>query len=204
MVQIWEEQYKRDLESNRMIDLQEEIARNVAGRIGGLFGAIAQKLSRQSRAKAHEGLENHEVFFKFSQYQMDLSPQAHARAFEAVERVLTGNQASGVALSMLACLYANEHAFGRLETAKVIEKATLLAKKGVSLEPQNQLARALLAYIFFVSGPKGLFFREAEQSLELNPNSPDVVALLGWAMALYGEWERGLLLLKKGKGTEPD
>ncbi|MGA2401300.1 MAG: hypothetical protein ABSG91_06290, partial [Syntrophobacteraceae bacterium] len=46
-------------------------------------------------------------------------------------------------------------------------------------------------------------FREAEQSLLLNPNSPEVVAFVGWAMALYGEWERGLLLLEKGMKLNP-
>ncbi|MGO9018508.1 MAG: hypothetical protein ACLQVJ_09190 [Syntrophobacteraceae bacterium] len=37
LMQIWGEQYKRNLESCRVIDLQEEIARSVADKIGGLL-----------------------------------------------------------------------------------------------------------------------------------------------------------------------
>lgn len=37
LMQIWGEQYKRDLESCRVIDLQEEIARSVADKIEGLL-----------------------------------------------------------------------------------------------------------------------------------------------------------------------
>ncbi|MHC1730286.1 MAG: hypothetical protein AB9866_30525 [Syntrophobacteraceae bacterium] len=37
---IWGEQYKRDLGSTKEIELQEEIAQSVAGRICGLFGAV--------------------------------------------------------------------------------------------------------------------------------------------------------------------
>ncbi len=41
LMQIWGEQYKRNLEPDKMIALQEEIARSVAERIGELFGNIA-------------------------------------------------------------------------------------------------------------------------------------------------------------------
>jgi len=85
----------------------------------------------------------------------------------------------------------------------VCREAILLAKKGASLEPRNQLVRALLAHVFFVSDQKELFFREAEESLLLNPNSPDVVCFVGSSMALYEEWERGLLLLERGMKLNP-
>jgi adenylate cyclase len=56
LMQIWGEQYKRDLEPDKMIALQEEIARSVARRINELFGTIAQKLSKESRTKAPDEL----------------------------------------------------------------------------------------------------------------------------------------------------
>lgn len=45
--------------------------------------------------------------------------------------------------------------------------------------------------------------REAEKALDLNPNAPATVGFLGWLMALYGEWERGLALLHKGMELNP-
>jgi adenylate cyclase len=203
LLQIWGEQYKRDLRRDRVIDLQEEIARNVAGRIGGLFGAIPQKLSKESRSKALGTLETYEAFLRFCQYLIELTPRAHAQALESLEYVQVRDPESGVTLSMLAGLYANEYAFFYPKTAGMIEKAIALARKGVALEPENLLARTLLAYVLFLSGQKELFFREAEQSLLLNPNSPELIAFHGWAMALYGDWERGLLLLEQGMGWNP-
>jgi len=44
LIQIWGEQYKRDLEPDKMIALQEEIARSAASGISALFGTISQKL----------------------------------------------------------------------------------------------------------------------------------------------------------------
>jgi adenylate cyclase len=104
---------------------------------------------------------------------------------------------------MLACLYANDCAISHPDAQTIMEKAVALARKGAFLEPQNQLVRALLAYVFFVSGLKEHFFREAEQALQLNPNSPDIAALLGWGMALHGEWARGLPLLESGMQSNP-
>ena len=44
---------------------------------------------------------------------------------------------------------------------------------------------------------------EAETALALNPNAPGPIGFLGWLLALYGEWERGLAILKKGMELNP-
>jgi len=202
-LQVWGEQYRRDVGSDNLIDLQEEIARSVAGRIGGLFGIIPQKLSKEARTRPSLSLGAYDAFLRFGQYQSELSPKAHTLALEALEQVYIREPKSGVVLAMLACLYANECAIFHPDAPALMEKAVALAGKGVFLEPQNQLVRALLAYVFFVSGRKVHFLREAEQALQLNPYAPDIIALLGWGMALYGECARGLPLLENGMQSNP-
>ncbi len=202
-MQIWGEQYRRHLESDNMIDLQEEIARSIAGRIGGVFGIVPRKLALESRMKAPGDLDLLEAFLRFSQYQSELSPQGHAEALEALEHVCSRNPESGIALSMLSCLYADQYAFFSPDMEELIEKAVEFARRGAFLEPQSQLVRSLVVHALFVAGEKEHFFREAEQLLLLRPNSPDCMASLGWEMALYGEWERGLLLLERGLELNP-
>ena len=41
---VWGEQYCRELKADNLIALQEEIAQQVAGRIGSLYGVILQTL----------------------------------------------------------------------------------------------------------------------------------------------------------------
>ena len=48
-----------------------------------------------------------------------------------------------------------------------------------------------------------MFLQHVEQTIALNPNSPYIVGVAGWHMALYGEWDRGLKLLKKGIKLNP-
>lgn len=203
LMQIWGEQYKYRFEPEKVMRMQEEIARKVTGKIGGFFGAIAQKLSKESRSGPLPGLEACSVFTRFSQYLFDLSPQAYTRAMEALQRTRSFDPESAVSLSLPAFLHANEFAFLRPENTEVIEKALALARQGVSAEPENQIARALLSYVLFVSGNRELFFQEVEQALLLNPTLPDVSALLGWSLALYGQWDRGLALLEEGSRLNP-
>mgnify|MGYP001823575979 FL=1 len=46
-------------------------------------------------------------------------------------------------------------------------------------------------------------YKRQEQTIALNPNSPYIVGVAGWHMALFGEWDRGLSLLKKGMKLNP-
>ena len=71
------------------------------------------------------------------------------------------------------------------------------------MAPDNQFALDALTLVYFHRGDKKLFLKHVEETIALNPNSPYVVGVAGWHMALYGEWERGLALLKKGMKLNP-
>ena len=72
-----------------------------------------------------------------------------------------------------------------------------MAQKGAALEPENQIARTALAHAYFFCNEQELFLVEAETALALNPNAAGLTGFLGWLLALYGEWERGLTILGK-------
>jgi len=84
-----------------------------------------------------------------------------------------------------------------------LEKALIFAQKGVALAPDNQFTQDALTLVYFHQGNKKLFLQHVEQTLALNPNSPYIVGVAGWHMALYGVWDRGLSLLKKGMKLNP-
>jgi adenylate cyclase len=57
--------------------------------------------------------------------------------------------------------------------------------------------------VCFHRGDKELFLQHAEETIALNPNAPYIVGVAGWHTALYGQWDRGLSLLKKGMKLNP-
>ena len=73
----------------------------------------------------------------------------------------------------------------------------------MALEPRNQFAQDALTLVYFHQGNEIRFLEHAEQAINLNPNSPYIVGVAGWHIALYGLWDRGLAMLKKGMKLNP-
>ena len=74
----------------------------------------------------------------------------------------------------------------------------------MALAPQNQFVQDALTLVHFHRGEKKLFLQHLDLTLSLNPNSPYIVGVAGWHLVLYGEYERGLGLLKKGIQLNPN
>ncbi len=109
----------------------------------------------------------------------------------------------GLAWAMLGHLHADNHALGFMEIEAALDKALAFAQKGVALAPENQFAHDALTLVHFHRGNKKLFMKSVKETIALNPNAPYIVGVAGWHVALYGEWERGLELLRKGMKLNP-
>jgi adenylate cyclase len=200
---VWGEQYCRELKADNLIALQEEIARQVAARLGSLYGIILQTLSRESRRKPPESLETYEAFLRFYHHATVMTPQTFAETLSVLEQAVRREPESGFAWSLLAFLYGQSYSLQLFPMDSPLEQALAAAQKGAALEPGNQIARAALAHVHFFRNERELFLREAETALALNPNAPGIIGFLGWLLALYGEWDRGLAFLQKGKELNP-
>ena len=132
-----------------------------------------------------------------------LTTETFEETLHVLEQAVTREPECGLAWSLLAHLYCMNYTlqFSPLKTP--LEKALIFARKGVSLDSQNQQVRATLANLHFRNNERDLFLLEADKALALNPNSPMLIGYLGWLLALYGEWDRGLAILGKGMGLNP-
>jgi len=202
-MQIWGEQYRRDLSVGHLIEAQEEIAAKVAASIGGYSGVIPRRLSKESRGRPPEVLEEYDAFLRLHRYSLSPSQETFSEALDALEHAHRRDPDSGVVWAMLANLYADNNTLWFRDIDAPMEKALAYARKAVSMEPQNQYVHTILALLSFLIDERAVFFREAELVIELNPNSPTHTAFMGWAMALYGEWDRGMPILKNGMALNP-
>ena len=202
-LRVWGEQYCRELKADGLIALQEEIAQQVAARLGSMYGIIPQTLSRESRRKPPEALETYEACLRFYHHAAVLSPETFAETLTVLEQAVRRDPESGLAWSLLAFLYSQSFSLQIMPVESPLEKALVSAQRGAVLEPGNQLGRAALANVHFFRNERELFLSEAEIALGLNPNAPALIGFLGWLLALYGEWERGLAILEKGIALNP-
>ena len=201
--QIWGKSYKRDQTAAGLIAVQEEIANRVIGVIADQYGLITRKLSRESRKKAPADLRVYDAVLRFYHYESELTPNAFEIALAALERAIDIDPEYGLTWAMLGHLHADNYALGFSKIEESLEKALTFTQKGVALEPDNQFVRDALTLVYFHRGDKELFLKHVEETISLNPNSPYIVGVAGWHMALFGEWDRGLTLLKKGMKLNP-
>jgi len=201
--EIWGESYKRNQTPADLIAVQEEIAHRVIGTIADQYGLIQRRLSKESRKKAPADLKSYDAILRFYHYETELTPEVFKNALAALEQAIEIDPEYGLAWAMLGHLHADNYALGFCEIEAPLEKALAFALKGVGLEPTNQFTRDALTLVYFHRGDKDFFLKHAEETIALNPNSPYIVGVAGWHMMLYGEWERGLALLKKGMKLNP-
>ena len=201
--QIWGDNDKRDLSAGSLIALQEKIAHRVVGVIADQFGIISRRLSKESRKKAPAELKAYDAVLRFYHYETELTPEAFDKALAALKQAVEIDPEYGLAWAMLGHLHADNYALEFCKIEAPLEKALAFAQKGVSLEPENQFAQDALTLVYFHQGNQALFLDHVEQTIDLNPNSPYIVGVAGWHMALYGLWDRGLDLLRKGMKLNP-
>jgi adenylate cyclase len=201
--QIWGKSYKRDQTAADLIAVQEEISHSTIGIIADQYGLINRGMSKESRKKAPTDLKAYDAALQFYRYESELTPAAFKKALAALEGAIQIDPDYGLAWSMLGHLHADNYALGFCEIESPLEKALTFAQKGVALAPANQFARDALTLIYFHRGDKELFLQYAEETIALNPNSPYIIGVAGWHMMLYGEWDRGHALLKKGMTLNP-
>jgi adenylate cyclase len=202
-LRLWGEQYCRELKADSLIALQEEIAQQVVARIGSQFGIIPRTLSRESRRKPPESLETYEAFLRFYHHVTIMSPQTFSETLEVMEQAVAKEPETGLAWGLLAFLYCQKYTLYSSPLESTLEQGLVFAQKGAALEPENQLNRAALAHVYFFRNERELFLSETESALALNPNAPAPIGFLGWLLALFGEWERGLAILRKGIALNP-
>ena len=200
---VWGQQYCRELRAKNLIALQEEIARQVVAQIGSQYGIIYRTLSRESSKKPPESLETYEAYLRYYHYVTVFTPETFEESLRSLEQAVHREPECGLPWSLLANLYAHKYSLLFSPKESTLEKALHYARKGSTLEPQNQMVHTTLAYLHFLGNNRESFLQEVENALTLNPNSPALVGFLGWLLALFGDWERGLEILQEAQELNP-
>jgi adenylate cyclase len=201
--QIWGNNYKRDLTPAALIGIQEAIAARVVGTIADNYGLISRRLSLESRKRAPVDMRAYDAVLRFYHYETELTPASFKEAMESLEQAIEIEPDYGLAWAMLGHLHADNYALGFCEIDDPLGKALSFAQRGIALAPQNQFAADALTLVYFHRGEKGLFLKHVDQTIALNPNSPYIIGVAGWHLSLFGEWESGLALLRKGMQLNP-
>lgn len=201
--QLWAERYSRAFQPDELIAVQEEIAARVVGVLADLYGVINQAMAPESRKKTPGKLETYDAILRFYHYEFVLTTDSFLEALSAMEQAVELEPQHGLAWSMLGHLLIDNFALGFVPMDQPLTRGMECAGRGLALDPESQFAWDTMAMLHFHKNEKELTLKYLEKSVKLNPNAPYLVAVSGWTLCLYGLWEQGLPLLKKGMTLNP-
>jgi adenylate cyclase len=194
---IWTEKIRRDLSASQLLDLEEDIARHVARSVAENYGVIPRKMADDTHRKRTDELSVYDAVLRFRHYQCVVTNDARDRAIDALERAIQFDPHYTLCWAMLSEAVCDAYGLRIDYQAEVLTRAKELARRAISLDPSCQHAHWALAYAHFHARERDAFLKSAESTIELNPNNGYLVGISAWAMALVGEWERGLSILKR-------
>jgi adenylate cyclase len=199
--QVWAEDYRGEPGSSAAFF--DETARVVAARVASEQGVVAQRLWAEQRMRGPEELTSYGAILLSYKFFFNRDPEELRPAVLALRRTVHERPECQLAWVQLARLSSTNYAFELTDLATPIEDAIGFVQKAIQLDPASQRARAALAGAFLIQGELGAGRAEAEKAYAINPDSLTYLEWIGWLLALLGDWERGVLIIRRAMARNP-
>jgi TolB-like protein len=203
---LWANSYDGSRTVRRLLDVEGDVARDVATALGQPYGTIFQTDAAQALQGPPEDWEAYACTLAYYSYRTILDQPTHASVKQCLERAVARFPGYTTAWALLSLTYFDELRFHyRNDTTAParLDQALEAAGRAVALDPTN--VRALQAQML------GLFFknevdaalRVGERAVALNPNDTELVGEYGMRRALSGDWVSGCPLIEQAHTRNP-
>jgi tetratricopeptide (TPR) repeat protein len=142
------------------------------------------------------------ILYYYHHFRM-LTQDSYVDAMNALASAVQHNPDHALATAALGDIVASTYLFGYDEDESNLARAEVLARKSVALDPNCQVGRFAMALIHFLKFQRSLFLEEVEHALRLNPNNSHFIAVISLHIAMVGEWERAMELIRKAMRLNP-
>jgi adenylate cyclase len=201
-VHIWAERYDRQLKD--IFVVQEEISSKIAGAISGGFGGSIQRVAREAAfSKSPDQLRAYDYLLRGTMTNEWWNKEGYRNAKAQLQKSLELDPGYAAARQQYAWLMLMGWIFRLERTPAPPEEIKQNAIRAVELDPVDPLAHRTAAIGYYFDNQMEWFEREATDALNLAPNNPEILSVLGFLIASRGEWERGIKLALKAHDLNP-
>ncbi|MFT5729604.1 MAG: adenylate cyclase [Desulforhopalus sp.] len=203
--QLWPKGLNCGSDPLQLVAFQKKIVQTVAAQIGCEKGVIANTILTESTDKAPEQLKTYEAILRFLEYEQAPTEEGFIQALYGLEHAKKLEPLCSRVWPMLARLYIIIYSLEipgfALGDAK--KKAVSYAEKGARLAPDSQFTHTILAFVRLITDESTAAKKEAHLAYELHPDSVVLLDLIGYVMALSGDWKQGTELIRKAIRSNP-
>ena len=192
---LWAERFDHDLGAD-LFAVQDELTDRIVATIAGPFGVLTRSLSDLVKAKPIDSLTAHEgVLLAFDHWEQE-RPDSHAKTRTALEQAVKREPSHADALACLARLYLDEYKFSFNVQPSSLDRALEVAQRAVAADATSTLAFFVLAETHYFRREVNAFHSAADRAISLNPRNTYTAGYIAYYIALSGEWERGLEIVR--------
>jgi TolB-like protein len=203
---LWTATIERDLSPASLMQIQSDIADQVAAAIAQPYGFVFEREAQAISSKPAESLMAYECVVRFRQYWRSYSDDDFEGVRTCLENTVADDPTYARGYASLALLYVDSHRFGfggSQISFDPLARATELSEKAIELEPD--LADGYLAQsmaLWFCHDVAGSI-AAARRGLDLNPHDADLMGELGFRYALLGRWDEAMPLVDEAYARNP-
>jgi tetratricopeptide (TPR) repeat protein len=201
--QIWADEIHTAARAGKWSGSGGEIGRVIAARIGAEHGVIARLVAGEHAARAYTGNDAFSAIARCQHFMFSRQVGALMPAVEALQSLTQRSPEIELAWTSLARLYLMNQSFELSGMFTPIEMAIGCANQSVLLEPASARTRCLMATALLVKGELGAARHELDLALRHNGDSLAYREVIGWLLALAGEWDRGVALMHGAAERNP-
>ncbi len=201
--QIWADEFHTEPRGGRWSGNAAEIGRVIAARIGAEHGAIARLLAGEHAARGFPAGDNFSAIARCQHFMFSHQVGALLPAIESLQRLTSCAPEIELGWTSLARLYLMNHSFELSSMFTPVEIAIGCANQSVLLEPASARTRCLMARALLIKGELAAARREVDHALRLNSDSLAHREEIGWLMALTGDWDAGVVLMRDALARNP-
>lgn len=198
---LWTRSHRGTLNSPvDLLKMQTKIAIDVAASLGQPHNGINSRFSAEQSHLEGMHTDHFKCLLQFYEYQHAKSEQLHFKTRKCLEKSTQEMPNFSSGWAALSWMYADE-GFNdynrRQDTAPPTQRALEAALKAVEADPGNAMAHQYLAMAKFTIGDDTGFLQAANTALNLNPNDPEILAIVGNYLWRMGNEEAAIPMIEK-------
>lgn len=201
--QIWSDLYRIGKDQPGWSSSVANVARVTAARISGETGVLARVLAADYGHRSGETADHFGPIARTYRFLFSREPNELIPTIQAIRSLTQREPEMEAGWSYLARLFVLNHSLQLSSLYTPVEKAIEFASRAVMLDPGSTRARSILATALLVKDEVAAAREELQQVLQLSPDSFVCRETAGWLLALSGDWENGVALMREVMERNP-
>ena len=200
---IWSDRLRIDPDDPDVFALQEKIARACATNMADAYGALSEDVGARFHGRGTEDAGVFEALLAFHSHMRTSRQDSLDEFAELARMALQDNPDSGLAHALVVHSMIEAIALGQSDVSTLVAEARHLAEKAVALAPQCQEALFAAAVLALLQEDRQRFDILLNQAVRANPNGALMTAMAGAWIAMAGDLNRGVDLVRHALEANP-